>query len=127
MAALGPLPLASPQGKPVLPGLEEWGRGQQEVQAAGGYSAGTSSSLLLDPESPVPLSPNPTLSENLQQRKVTKKPSSAFLVTVAAPPEVASSPRTLLKWSVFGHTQAQTQLVGDISSPLPYRDICFLF
>lgn len=51
--------------------------------------AGTSSSLLFDPESLTFLSPNP-LSENLQERKGTKKPSLHFWQLWQAAPSLKS-------------------------------------
>lgn len=83
-------------------------------------SPGSFNSFLLDPESSIPVSPNPNLSENLQQRKGTKKPSSIFGGCGSSSPEGASSPRPHLKWSAFGHTWAQTQRVRDTSSALAY-------
>lgn len=49
---------------------------------------GTSCLPLYNAESLISLSlsPNLTLSDNLQERRGTKKPSSEFLVTTAAPP-----------------------------------------
>lgn len=50
------------------------------------YSPGTSSSLLLDPESLNPLSPNPTLSENPPTNQRHQKAGSTLLAAGAAPP-----------------------------------------
>lgn len=69
-------------------------------------SMGTTSSPLHDPESSIPITPNtlpPYTHRISEQREGTKKPSSSFLVAIAATsPEVASHP------SLYINTQLLT-------------------
>lgn len=72
---------------------------------------------------PLSLSPNPAVSENLQQKKEDRKHSSTFLETTAASSPAATSkqPKSHLSIPAFDHTWAQMQLVADMSSPLDYN------
>lgn len=89
-------------------------------------SAGTSSSRLLKPESLMPVSPNPALSDNLCRKGRHQKPISEFLVARAAPslqlPVAQALPKYLPKPSSFcPYLKAQAQLVADMTLPLVYR------
>ena len=70
---------------------------------------------------PIPFSPNPNHSENLQIKRRHQKPSPTILAAKAvSSPEVASRPSPCLKHPAFGHTWAQIQFVADTSSLLTY-------
>lgn len=64
-------------------------------------------------ENLIPVSPNPTLSENVQQIEGIQKPSAAFLVATVTPP-LKPPPKTYHIW-------AQMWFMEDTSTPLTYR------
>lgn len=69
-------------------------------------SAETSSWTLYDPESPISLLPNSTLSENLQKKRLQKAQFCILGRNGGSSPETASSPSLCLKGSALDHTGA---------------------